>query len=108
MPAISKADQLYNKRIKPTRKQRSELSTYEDKRLKERSNYVCERCDQQRAINKAHLERRWKSKGKPTAEDFAHLCFNCHTWADNSLEGRKWLKSFGRGLLNEKQVRDSQ
>lgn len=95
----SKEKQVQSKRIKLTRKQRSELTPTEVKRLKERSNGVCERCDRQRATEKAHLERRWKSECRPTAEDFAHLCTSCHRWADQTGDGRKWLKQFRDQIL---------
>lgn len=87
-----------HKRRKLTRRQRSELSAKETQRLYERSGGVCERCDRSRAHHRAHLERRWKSERKPTAEDFAHLCVTCHEWADRTAEGRKWLKEFGLSL----------
>lgn len=89
-------------RSKLTRRQRSELSPKETKRLYARSNGVCERCDAARAAERAHLERRWKSESKPTAEHFVHLCKPCHTWADSSEVGRKWLKTFGMKLRGYK------
>lgn len=95
----SKSQQTKSNRIKLTRKQRSELTPTEVKRLKERSNGVCERCDRQRATEKAHLERRWKSERRPTAEDFAHLCTSCHRWADQTGDGRQWLKQFRDRLI---------
>lgn len=82
------------KRKSLTRKQRSELTAKEDRRLKERSNGVCEKCDRSRATARAHIQRRWKSEKRPTAEDFAHLCTQCHHWCDNSAEGRQWLLDF--------------
>src|SRR5690606_25027323 len=98
MIGYSKQQQLRNNRIKLTRSQRSNLTPKEDKRLKVRSNGVCERCDRQRATERAHVERRWKSEDRPVAEDFAHLCQPCHRWCDQSKEGREWLKQFGERL----------
>jgi hypothetical protein len=89
------------KRFKPTRTQRSELSAKETARLYARSNWVCEKCDRARATGRAHIERRWKSESKPTAEDFAHLCTPCHTWCDSCEKGRKWLLDFQTKLLEE-------
>lgn len=97
--AYPKSEQLQHKQIKPSRRQRSELCAKEDKRLKERSGGVCERCDRQRATQRAHIERRWKSEDKPVAEEFAHLCVGCHVWADKSQEGRKWLVDFQKRLM---------
>jgi hypothetical protein len=97
----TKENQLKNNRTKLTRHQRSNLTPKEDKRLKARSNDVCEKCDRQRATQRAHLERRWKSESRPTAEDYAHLCGPCHDWADETPQGRKWLKSFKRKLRGE-------
>jgi len=98
MVGYSKAQQTNSKRIKLTRSQRSNLTPKEDKRLKTRSNGVCERCDRARASERAHIERRWKSETRPVAEDFAHLCTTCHKWCDRSKEGREWLKQFGERL----------
>lgn len=97
---VTKSSQTGSKRSKLTRKQRSELSPKEDKRLKERSNGVCEKCDRQRATERAHIERRWKSEDKPIAEEFAHLCILCHRFCDSCHEGRKWLREFGESLIN--------
>jgi hypothetical protein len=96
-----KDKQTEHNRVKLTRAQRSELSAKEVKRLYARSNRVCEKCDRQRASEKAHIERRWKSESRPTAEDFAHLCKPCHIWCDGSNEGRAWLISFQTKLLGE-------
>lgn len=100
---ITKEQQTFKQRIKPNRRQRSECPVKEVKRLKQRSNGACERCDAQVATDKAHLERRWRSENIPTAEDFAHLCKICHEWADNTKEGRAWLTEFGK-LLREREV----
>ncbi|MDF2814470.1 MAG: hypothetical protein K0Q81_670 [Paenibacillus sp.] len=97
----SKDKQTEHNRVKLTRTQRSELPAKEVKRLYARSNRVCEKCDRQRATEKAHIERRWKSESRPTAEDFAHLCKTCHQFCDGSKEGRAWLISFQTKLLGE-------
>jgi hypothetical protein len=46
------------KRGKPSQRQRSELPPQEVKRLIERSEGVCEKCNSARATGKAHAERR--------------------------------------------------
>ncbi|MNN69700.1 hypothetical protein D3C81_1855110 [compost metagenome] len=96
--SYSKDQQTAANRLKLSRQQRSELCAKETNRLKERSGGACEKCDRARATEKAHIERRWKSEGKPTAEDFAHLCTACHRWCDSCKEGRAWLTKFGRKL----------
>jgi hypothetical protein len=95
----SKDDQCKSNRVKLTNSQKTELSAKEVKRLRERSNGVCERCDRQRAAEKAHVERRWHSVKRPTAEDFVHLCITCHRWCDGSKVGRDWLIAFQDKLL---------
>lgn len=82
------------KRIKLSRRTRSEASPEVRKEVHERSGRACERCDRARASQLAHIERRWKSEGKPTKEDFADLCDACHDWADDTKEGRQWLLDF--------------
>lgn len=84
-----------------SRSSRSNLSDKETKRLYARSNGVCEKCDRARATGKAHIERRWKSEGKPTAEDFVHLCNDCHSWCDSCKAGRQWLIDFQTKLSKE-------
>jgi hypothetical protein len=88
-------------RNKPKRVKLSELSAKEVIRLRLRSNSVCERCDSQRATEKAHVERRRNHTKPPTAEDFIDLCKLCHTWADSCLAGRKWMRSFQKAVINK-------
>lgn len=90
-----------HKRGKLRRSTISNLSAKEDKRLKERSNGVCERCDRARAVERAHIVRRHNHSAPPVAEDYAHLCKVCHVWADGSREGREWLLQFQSKLLRE-------
>ena len=93
---------INHKRGKLRRSTISNLSAKEDKRLKERSNGVCEKCDRQRATERAHIERRHNHSVKPVAEDFVHLCTACHDWCDESGEvGRTWLLQF-QSELREK------
>lgn len=88
-------------RNSPKRATISNLSPKEDKRLKERSNGVCERCDRARAVERAHIVRRHNHSAPPVAEDYAHLCKVCHVWADGSKQGRDWLLLFQDKLLRK-------
>lgn len=99
-PALTytKEHQLKKVRTNPTRKQRSNPSEKVRKQVHYRSNQACERCDRARSTELAHIERRWKSESKPTAECFAHLCTECHDWADSCKEGRQWLIDFQKKL----------
>lgn len=91
-----------HKRGKPSRSVISNLSAKEDKRLKERSNGVCEKCDRQRATERAHVVRRQNHSVRPVAEDFVHLCTACHRWCDSGEQGRQWLLQFQDKLLRSK------
>ena len=97
-PKSDKPKKVTHNRNKPKRSTISNLSAKEDKRLKERSNYVCERCDRARASQRAHIVRRHNHSAPPVAEDYAHLCAVCHVWADSCDEGRKWLLQFQSNL----------
>lgn len=79
------------KRLKPTAKQRGAISPKVRKQLYERSGGLCERCGR-KAHHAAHITRRWKLK-ETTVHDLLHLCVECHYWADNTREGREWLKT---------------
>lgn len=81
-----------HKRIKPTAKQRGAITPKVRRQLYERSGGICERpgCFK-RAVHAAHITRRWKLK-ETTVNDLLHLCLECHIWADNTVEGRAWLK----------------
>lgn len=87
-----------HKRNSLSRRTRSEASPEVRKEVHERSGGACERCDRARSSQLAHIERRWKSEGKPTKEDFADLCDPCHDWADDTKEGRAWLMQFQTNL----------
>lgn len=93
-----KPKKVTHNRNKPKRVTISNLSAKEDKRLKDRSNGVCERCDRSRASQRAHIVRRHNHSAPPVAEDYAHLCVPCHTYCDGSLEGREWLLQFQSNL----------
>lgn len=81
-----------HKRLKPTAKQRGHVSTKVRKQLYERSGGFCERCGRYGGLQAAHITRRWKLD-KTTVDDLLHLCVECHIWADNTAEGREWLRS---------------
>lgn len=90
-----------HKRNAPTAKQRGAISPSVRLQLAARSNGRCERCGRGViALQAAHTLRRWKVEGRTTVTDLAHLCVECHTWADTTGDGRKWLDEF-RGRLTE-------
>lgn len=81
-------------RTKPTQRQMGEISTKVRKEVKERSNGVCERCDRAVATDMAHLIRRPQLTEKTHAGLLAHLCYDCHVFADSCKDGREWLEQF--------------
>lgn len=83
-----------HKRNKPTAKQRGAIGDAATKKLYSRSGGICERCGFVKGQERAHTIRRWKIKGRTTAEDLAHLCNTCHTYCDNTAEGRLFLAQF--------------
>lgn len=90
-----------HKRIKPSRRSRSEASPKVRAEVKTRSGGVCECCDKARSIELAHISRRWQSEEPPNPFDFADLCKLCHLFADSGKVGRKWLTDFQTKLLEE-------
>jgi hypothetical protein len=95
-----KSKQLASVRTSLTQRQMGEISTKVDKQLKARSGNVCERCKCAKAVQRAHLVRRWKLTHKTTVNDLAHLCVPCHQWADQSGKvGREWLDKFQERLM---------
>lgn len=83
-----------HKRNKPTAKQRGAIGTAATKKLYSRSGGVCERCKNARGQQRAHTIRRWKVEVRTTAEDLAHLCYECHTYCDKTADGRLFLSNF--------------
>lgn len=84
---ITKEQQTHKQRIKLTQRQKGEISAKVDKELKERSGYVCERCGQARATERAHLIGRRHINHKTRVKDLLHLCTNCHDWLDETPQG---------------------
>lgn len=82
-----------HKRIKPTAKQRGSISPSVRKALRERSGGRCERpgCHND-AHHAAHVTRRWKLSERTTVNDLLHLCIYCHAWADQTSDGRAYLR----------------
>lgn len=80
-----------HKRFKKTAKQRGAISPEVRRKLHERSGGICERCRGARAVESAHVTRRWKLK-ETTLDDLLHLCVRCHDWADGTAEGRAYLR----------------
>jgi hypothetical protein len=74
-----------------TVKQRGEVSAKVRAQLHERSGGNCERCGKHDNLQAAHIRRRWQLK-ETTVNDLLHLCLTCHTWADQTKDGRDYLK----------------
>lgn len=90
MFSYNPAPKPQRKRMKPTAKQRGAISTKARQQLHERSGGCCERCGK-KAAHAAHVTRRWKLQ-QTTVDDLIHLCIECHIWADNTADGREWLR----------------
>ena len=90
-----------HKRIKPTARQRGEVTAKVRKQLQERSGGRCERCGRSGGLQAAHITRRWKLD-RTTVDDVCHLCVECHQWADSCKSGRDWLEAFGDLLKKER------
>jgi 5-methylcytosine-specific restriction endonuclease McrA len=98
MAGISKKDQLYKKRIKPTQRQMGAISNIVREVVYERSNGICERCSSQRAVHMAHLIGRKQINHVTNENDLWHLCVPCHKWLDETPEGIKYKRSLYEGL----------
>jgi NAD-dependent dihydropyrimidine dehydrogenase PreA subunit len=98
MAGISKKDQLYKKRIKPTQRQMGAISKNVREMVYERSNGICERCSSQRAVHMAHLIGRKQINHVTNENDLCHLCVPCHKWLDETAEGIKYKRSIYENL----------
>lgn len=87
MVGISKKQQLYNKRIKPTQRQKGAISNKVREKVKERSGGICERCSSQRATDMAHIIGRKQIDHVTSEKDLLHVCVPCHRWLDETPEG---------------------
>jgi 5-methylcytosine-specific restriction endonuclease McrA len=92
MAGISKKDQLYNKRVKTTQRQKGAISNQVRELVYERSNGICERCISQRAMQMAHLIGRKQIDHVTTENDLWHLCVPCHKWLDETVEGIQYKR----------------
>jgi hypothetical protein len=92
-----KSEQLARRRIKPTQRQKGNISSTTREQVFERSNGVCERCGSQRATQMAHIIGRRQIDHVTTAKDLLHVCVTCHKWMDETPEGIHWK----RGLNDE-------
>lgn len=93
--AVSKADQLHSKRIKPTQRQMGNISPKVRKQVRERSQGRCEvmqRCRGAQAMEMAHIVGRKQLTHHTTAEDILHACVECHRWLDNTAEGIRYKR----------------
>ncbi len=94
MPPISKKQQLFKKRIKPTQRQKGSISKNVRKSVQERPNGICERCSANRATQMAHLIGRKHIDHVTTEKDLLHLCVSCHIWLDQTEEGINFKRSY--------------
>ncbi len=88
----SKEKQVAKKRIKPTQKQKGDISTKVRKEVKNRSEGICERCMCKYAVHMAHITSRKHIEHRTTADDLIHLCVECHNWLDQTPEGIDWKR----------------
>ena len=93
MAGISKKQQLFKKRIKPTQRQMGAISNQVRELVYERSDGICERCSSQRATQMAHIIGRKQLNHMTTEKDLLHLCVSCHKWLDETTEGIKYKRS---------------
>ena len=93
MAGISKKQQLFKKRIKPTQRQIGAISNQVRELVYERSDGICERCSSQRATQMAHIIGRKQLNHMTTEKDLLHLCVSCHKWLDETAEGIKYKRS---------------
>jgi len=87
-----KSEQLATKRIKPTQRQKGNISNKVREQVFERSNGVCERCRSQRATQMAHITSRKQIDHITTDKDLIHVCILCHKWLDETPEGIQWKR----------------
>lgn len=87
-----------NVRIKPTQRQKGDISTEVDKQLKDRSKGVCELCGSQPATERAHLTGRKQLDWKTKVTDLLHLCGGCHDWLDETPEGIQARRFIARAI----------
>ncbi|MFD7521409.1 hypothetical protein [Paenibacillus chitinolyticus] len=98
--SYTKEQQTRSKRVKLTQKQMGDISPKVDRKLKGRSQGICElrkQCDGARAVERAHITGRKQLKRKTTIEDLLHLCTPCHRWFDETIEGIRYK----RQLINK-------
>lgn len=87
-----------SKRVKPTQKQKGDISTSVDRQLKERSHGLCELCNGARATERAHLTGRKQIDHKTKVTDLIHLCTPCHDWLDENPDGIKARNFMARAI----------
>lgn len=96
----TKKQQVSKRRIKPTQRQKGNISSTTREQVFSRSNGICERCRSQRATQMAHIIGRKQIDHVTTERDLLHVCVQCHVWMDTTPEGIKWK----RGLTDESLV----
>jgi hypothetical protein len=85
----SKERQLKRVRIRPTQRQKGEISTKVRKEVRERSSGVCELCESSEALQMAHLIGRKQLSGMTTTKILLHVCVPCHKFLDEDPKGIK-------------------
>lgn len=91
----TKEMQLFRKPVKPTQKQKGDISTKVDRELKERSGGVCElrrTCHGNKAVERSHTMGRRIIPHKTTVDDLFHACKLCHIWLDETPDGIRFRK----------------
>lgn len=97
--AISKEDQLKNKRVKKTQKQMGSITPKIRDIVKNRSENVCEICKSKIATQMAHIIGRKQLKHQTTESDILHVCVICHLWLDGTEEGIKYKRELSQNTL---------
>jgi hypothetical protein len=106
MPAITKEQQLYRKRVKPTQKQMGAISAKVRMTVNNRSAETgyprCEGCHKNKSacwtLENAHVEGRRSISHKTTEYDLLRLCGpstdsgTCHHFVESTKQGKQYMK----------------
>jgi len=97
---VSKKSQLFNKRVKPNQRQMGAISNIVREQVLERSDGICERCKEQRAVQMAHIIGRKQIKHVTNRNDIIHVCVPCHKWLDETKEGIKYKREMANEQID--------
>lgn len=103
--AVSKEDQLHNKRVKLTQKQKGDISNAVRKIVNDRSAETgyprCEGCHKNKSacwtLENAHVEGRGSIPNKTTEYDLLRLCGpstqsgTCHHYVESTKQGKQYM-----------------